>query len=404
MGLKDILATDGPRLAMMALAGAQGGPQGLSALLEGGRIRDQQAAQMAQQQQAAAQADELHRARVGNLEADNTRQAQQQQLDKLRQALALIEQETNAQAETAADPVQAENAVMQKARLASSVFGLPPDQLTGLVPNMTPKVAAAQKRRAKEKYAEFLRAYGDQATALAQTAKVESGEFAGKTFAEVGQIAEAVAPPPPPPKPMQIIDRGGTKEVVDPAALRPGQTFPDVPGPTAPGSGPNGLTPNASLEGTLKLRDRFIKETQAATAVNTQFRLMQSSLEAVKRGAAAPGSQGVLVTFQKILDPTSVVRESEYARSASGLSLLSRMEGAWDKIEKGGAGVPTHDLEQFVQLAEQFVRNQAQAAEATKAQIEAIATQHGLKPEHITRELGLPGGTGNKKYEIISVK
>jgi hypothetical protein len=157
---------------------------------------------------------------------------------------------------------------------------------------------------------------------------------------------------------------------------------------------PEGLTPNASLEATLKLRDRFVRETAAANTVQQQFNLMRSSLEAVKQGKMAPGSQGVLVTFQKILDPTSVVRESEYARSAAGLSLLSRLQGTWDRIQAGGAGVPVAELQGFVDLAEQFVRNQAQTANLTKEQIDNIAKQYGLDPANITREFGgAPGGT-----------
>lgn len=147
------------------------------------------------------------------------------------------------------------------------------------------------------------------------------------------------------------------------------------------------LTPNAQLSATMQLRDRFVRETAAAATVKTQLDLMKSSLAAVKSGAVAAGSQGVLVTFQKILDPTSVVRESEYARSASGLSLLSRIEGKWQTIQKGGAGVPVRDLEDFVALGEQFMRNQASAANQTKTQIDNIATEYGLKPSNITREI-----------------
>lgn len=153
------------------------------------------------------------------------------------------------------------------------------------------------------------------------------------------------------------------------------------------------LTPNAQLDATLKLRDRFTRETAAAQTVKMQLDLMKSSLAAVKAGAAAPGSQGVLVTFQKILDPTSVVRESEYARSASGLSLLSRIDGKWQTIEKGGAGVPVKDLEEFVALGEQFMRNQAKAANETKTQIDSIAKQYKLDPSQITRDIGGVSGT-----------
>ena len=64
---------------------------------------------------------------------------------------------------------------------------------------------------------------------------------------------------------------------------------------------------------------------------------------------------------KKILDELSVVRESEYARSPSGLSLFSKLQGTYDKIVTGGAGVPVADLEQFVELARQFAKNQKNA-------------------------------------------
>lgn len=96
------------------------------------------------------------------------------------------------------------------------------------------------------------------------------------------------------------------------------------------------------------------------------------------------------MTFQKILDPTSVVRESEYARSASGLSLLARLEGLWMRIGKGGAGVSIPDLQQFVDLAGQFTANQKRFANESKQQIDSIAREYGLKPELITREIEGP--------------
>jgi hypothetical protein len=400
MGLKDVLLQDGPRLAMMAMAGLHGGTQGASAFMRGQQINQAQQANAQHQQQADMRAQEMQQAQLANIEADNARANEQQGMERLKQALALIEREAAAQ-ENTPDPVQAENAVMQKAASAASIFGMAPDALTGMVPNMTPKVAAAKKRRAKEVYAEFVKTYGPQAADLGMTAKMESGEFADMTFAQIGQMAEAVTPPPAASKVAAPPQAGSFEEYVNAPPERQAviegarkryMQADDRPLAAKPPAGPDGLTPNARLDGTLRLRDRFIKETQAAQTVNTQLRLMKSSLEAVRSGAAAPGSQGVLVTFQKILDPTSVVRESEYARSASGLSLISRMEGAWDKITKGGAGVPVHDLEQFVTLAEQFVRNQAQAAEMTKQQIESIAKESGLNPANITRELDLPGG------------
>jgi hypothetical protein len=159
---------------------------------------------------------------------------------------------------------------------------------------------------------------------------------------------------------------------------------------------PREVTPTAALNMTRSLRNDFTKETGAARTIEAQLANMKSSLQAVKAGQAPAGSQGVLVTFQKILDPTSVVRESEYARSASGLSLLGRLEGQWMRLQQGGAGVTVKDLEQFVALADQFAQNQRRAAAETKSQIDAIATEYGLKPELITREIGAPPADQNQ--------
>jgi hypothetical protein len=148
------------------------------------------------------------------------------------------------------------------------------------------------------------------------------------------------------------------------------------------------LTPGQAFSATRQLRNDFVRETAAARTVTQQLGLMKSSLAAAEKGDMAAGSQGVLVTFQKILDPNSVVRESEYARSASGQALLSRIEGAAAKLTQGGAGIPLSELRAFVSLGEQFVKNQSVAANEAKEQIDAIAQEFGLNPDRITREFG----------------
>ena len=159
------------------------------------------------------------------------------------------------------------------------------------------------------------------------------------------------------------------------------------------------ISPNEAISATMRLRQQYATETKAARDTRVQFEQMKSALAAVKNGSEAAGSQGVLVTFQKILDPTSVVRESEYARSSSGLSLLAQIQGKYDSIVKGGAGVPVKELEDFVNLAKTFSDNQARAANATTEQIESIITDYGLNRKSIIIDLdegvgGAGGGGG----------
>lgn len=143
------------------------------------------------------------------------------------------------------------------------------------------------------------------------------------------------------------------------------------------------LTPNARASLETKLTGEYDNATKEAREAQRQIGLMNIGLEQAKKGNMNAGAQAILVTFQKILDPTSVVRESEYARSPAGLSVLSRMEGYYEQLKEGGAGVPLKDLQEFVDTGNAFMENykrsQLDFAERTQKRIE----QYGLDPESI---------------------
>ena len=124
-----------------------------------------------------------------------------------------------------------------------------------------------------------------------------------------------------------------------------------LPGVTAPP--PKRETPK--IADTMRLADEWQEATKPVRDLSRQRDLMTIGLEAAEAGNMVAGSQAVLVTFQKILDPTSVVRESEYARSSSGLALIERVKGEFTKLQKGGAGLTLSQLKSFAQLADDAV-------------------------------------------------
>ena len=103
-----------------------------------------------------------------------------------------------------------------------------------------------------------------------------------------------------------------------------------------------------------------------------------------KHKGANAASQAILVTFQKILDPDSVVRESEYARSAQGLGMLAQIRGAYMKMVQGGAGVPVDQLEEFVQLASEWVDLSRISAERSMNSTRDHASNYGLDAGFVT--------------------
>lgn len=155
--------------------------------------------------------------------------------------------------------------------------------------------------------------------------------------------------------------------------------------PTGDGGGPRGVSASTEANIVNRLTNQWQTQSKAAQELDRAIGLMDSGLEAARRGDMAAGSQAVLVTFQKVLDPTSVVRESEYARSASGQAFLSRIRGAVERIQKGGAGVPLDELEKFARLAREAAEVQGKVLGATRERIGRTADRYRI-PRNLVLE------------------
>jgi len=160
-----------------------------------------------------------------------------------------------------------------------------------------------------------------------------------------------------------------------------------------------GQVPKTQLTGTQKfteennLSKEFEKLVGDGRSAVRQIGIIRTSLEQAKKANAEGGSinaasQGVLVAFQKLLDPTSVVRETEYARSGDGAALWERMKGTWAKIKQGGAGLTAEGLEEFVDTAESFLVGYKDEALKHAERMQIISEQRGLNlPSILTQDM-----------------
>lgn len=157
---------------------------------------------------------------------------------------------------------------------------------------------------------------------------------------------------------------------------------------------PRPLTMTAESNLINKLSAQWTKATDQRRELNRQLGIMRTGLQ---RFDADPNgaSQAVLVTFQKILDPESVVRESEYARSAHGLSQIQRIAGWAEKLTRGGAGVPKAQLAEMVRTAELFVRNTSDGPERIRRRIGANAARYNIPEELVFDDAPTSDGPSN---------
>jgi len=88
--------------------------------------------------------------------------------------------------------------------------------------------------------------------------------------------------------------------------------------------------------------------------------------------------QTLINAFNKLNDPTSVVRESEYARTASDIALLNKLRGKWQKIQTGGAGLTSDEREAISRMAKNFYQSAKTRYDSAYTETSLLANELGV--------------------------
>jgi len=143
----------------------------------------------------------------------------------------------------------------------------------------------------------------------------------------------------------------------------------------------NGAAPTLTsdqLSGLNTLRDD-------ATKATTELSLMRDAWSNVQTFYSNPGSvsdKSLVVAFAKILDPTSVVRESESAAIANAGSLSAGMRSTLINTLQGGGNLPPEVRNEIVRLSQQMVVTKLPAAQRAVEGLRQTAKAAGL-PENL---------------------
>lgn len=143
--------------------------------------------------------------------------------------------------------------------------------------------------------------------------------------------------------------------------------------------------PNFNQITTMRKEFSSIPAIKNANEIKRQFDNVTNTYNAYKQGKlrANAADQAMVTTLNKILDPTSVVRESEFARTAAGQSIFARMQGYFDKISKGGGGLTNAEREDLYNaMQEMYNANQAEAREYINAYSD-LANRYNINPADI---------------------
>jgi hypothetical protein len=101
------------------------------------------------------------------------------------------------------------------------------------------------------------------------------------------------------------------------------------------------------------------------------------------------GDVALVFSFMKMLDPGSVVRESEFALAQNTGGLLTRLQNTLTKAERGEFMTPTQRKE-MVALAKQFMDAAQAQADRVQADLMIPVENYNLTPENVFGTAGQP--------------
>lgn len=139
----------------------------------------------------------------------------------------------------------------------------------------------------------------------------------------------------------------------------------------------------------MNLRNEFInrpevKEFQTVgTNVKTMDSLLRSALSGNMQNKLAL-DQSLITMYNKLTDPNSVVRESEYARTPENIPVMNRISGAIQKVQAGGAGLTDEDRKALVIGAKIIANERGGTYSRTRQGYVDLANRGGVDPFFVT--------------------
>lgn len=115
---------------------------------------------------------------------------------------------------------------------------------------------------------------------------------------------------------------------------------------------------------------------------NTYGSAVEQGLKGKSKAAA---EQAIVTLFNKMLDPQSVVREGEYARSFEGQSALQRAQSYWQRLSKGGS-LTNQALKDMVDIAQRLYSGVEEMYTAEADNYRSLAQDYGYDPSRIVTD------------------
>ena len=152
-----------------------------------------------------------------------------------------------------------------------------------------------------------------------------------------------------------------------------------------------GADPAKVFEQEEKLRKEFQARTKVYGELGTTF----SNINASAKAKTGPGDIALITGFMKMLDPGSVVRETEFATARDTAGLYERLLNTSQKLQSGQLfTLDSKQRQEYVDLAQQYLKAAQKKAAQDRRDLDAVVTNYKLNPDNVFGPEPVGGGRG----------
>ena len=141
-----------------------------------------------------------------------------------------------------------------------------------------------------------------------------------------------------------------------------------------------GIDPAKAFEQEEKIRREFQARTKVYSELGTTF----SNLQASAQAKTGPGDIALITGFMKMLDPGSVVRETEFATARDTAGLFDRLSNQAQKLQSGQIfALDSKQRQEYVSLAKQYLDAAQKKAADDKKALGVVVKNYRLNPDNV---------------------
>lgn len=138
------------------------------------------------------------------------------------------------------------------------------------------------------------------------------------------------------------------------------------------------MSPYQRIQTEGGLRDDYRNDSKNYAEIKRQSAIIKAALN----DPSAAGTLSAATAYMKMLDPGSVVRESELGMAMNAQGAIDRLASYWTTIEMGKVLTPQQKAD-FARLSDLYVKSAEEAQRNINKRYSDIATGYGLDPKRV---------------------